>query len=498
VTHPKGRVAIREASGERSGRKRLTADLVWTAVTQVAVLFGNAFVAAVLARRAVELFGSYNLARRVAASALPVVSMGLTLGLARQLAAASAESRRSYISAGTIMLAASGCIGSVLILIGGESVSSVLLGEVNLPMVWAVWVYTLGLAASSLAYATFRGLILQGRANLTSIIGFVVVPLGVVLSSNSSTRPEVLIGAVGGGMCVWGAIQLARVWLGASVNPARALRQRIQDLASFSAPRVPGAVAQGLIMTIGPLLAQREGHALAASYLLAALAFAQLGAAAMQAFSTVLLPRVSEMYALGDHAGISRLSAAFIYVMGAFCLLGIPIGLAVARAATHVWLGPGFEPAVGAIRIVLLSIPFYVAYNVLTSVTDATVRAPVSTYAAMSGLVVTLAATFMVGTTSPAQMSVAFVMGQVVAGTWVFGVVVYRHRPRISVRELWPVAAFGALSGLGLVAVAGTDVSDVLQVLLALTAGVGGLALAALTAPAETGLPERLRRLRGA
>jgi len=498
VRHLEGRVAIRKAAAVRGERKRLFTDLVWTAVTQVAVLAGNALIAALLARRAVELFGSYNLARRVAASALPVVSLGLTLGLARQLAAASVESRRSYISAGAMMLAVSGCVGSVTIVLGGEGLSSLLLGEANPPMLWAVWVYTLGLAASSLAYATFRGLILQSSANMTSVVGFVAVPLGVVLIAGEHVSPEVLIGTVGGAMCLWGAIQLLRVWVDTRGAPVQALRHRIRDLTSFSAPRVPGAVAQGLIMTTGPLLAQRSGHVLAASYLLAALAFAQLGAAAMQAFSTVLLPRVSEMHASGDRAGISRLSSGFIYVMSTFCLVGIPIGVGAAGAVTRVWLGPEFEPAVLAIRIVLLSIPFYVAYNVLTSVTDATVRAPVSTYAAISGFGVTMAATLIMGTTSPAKMSLSFLMGQVVAGAWVFGVVVHRHRPKIRARRFGLVAVFGAVACVVLLAIARTDVPDVYQVVLALATGAGGLALAVYSAPPETGLPERLSRLRSA
>ena len=486
--------------GDRGAGTRLGTDVAWTTLTSALVIGGNALVAAVLARRAVEIFGFYSLARRIGATALPLLCLGLTLGLAKFLAAAeSDEERASYIRATVLVAGLIALLGTALIGATGDQVSVWLFGSVDLRMLWSVWLYCMGLVALSLGYAMYRGMLKQGRANLTTILGAVAAPLAVVLLLPKETPASVLVGSVGLLILAVGLASLAP-WLGpwrVGWNSGVGLWATARELVGFSSARVPGGVAQGLIMTTGPVVAARAGETLASSYLLGALAFAQVGAASLQAFSIVLLPRVSQMSSLGDKEGISRVASQFISILVVASVAGIPIGWVAASELVRLWLGPDFAPAVPAVQIVLLAIPWYVSYSVLTSVTDGAIRAPLSSYAAIAAFVLTAAVSLNVDPSNVRLLATAFFLGQLLAGGWIMAAVIFRFRPRLA----WRSVAVGLL--LGLVgawvfeAVSAQLHSAMLSSLLAVAAFLVAFLLALVFSPQWLGIKGRVQSILG-
>jgi O-antigen/teichoic acid export membrane protein len=352
----------------------------------------------------------------------------------------------------------------------------------------------------AIAYSGFRGTLRQRSANLVNVVGYVVVPLGVVLAARLSAAevsPSALIGWIGLLNIVVGLGQTARLIVTLEGAWIEGLVGRLHQLLGYSAPRVPGSVAQGLMMTLGPLVAQRGGYSIAASYLLAGLAFAQLGAAALQSFSTVLLPRVSSMHSRGDHIGVRKVTESFIQVMVIFVAVFVPFSLGSTTSLLSLWLGDLFLPSVAATRIVILAVPFYVLYSVLTSVTDALILRPVSTYAAILGLSGMLLGFLFADASSSTQLAVVFLVGQIIAGLIVAITVIAVVRPRLWPRQVVLQVFFGGAGGaavFGAESFLGSGATH-----LATTAALGIIMVIVLVmlSPAESGVRSQFSALIG-
>lgn len=493
------------ASGRTVRRSSMTADVAWTTLATIALIAGNAALAYVLARRgAVQVFGPYNLTRRLASAAMPVLLLGLNLGVARRLAQLDEGRLRRASEVAAILIAVATLSGvTLLVVVAPARCSTFVLGKVDVGLIWAMWIYTVGVALTALAYSVYRGEFLQGRANWTNLIAVVFLPLAVVTLAPGSWSAAWLLLGSGVLMCLWSAGHVA-VRLAAGVRAGvgyAQVRHESLELVRYSAPRAPGLLAAAGILAIGPTVAARGGAALVSSYLLAGMSFIQIGNAAMAGFNIVLLPRVSEMHSERRTGDIREMSGRMIFLILCLSAFAVPTLVVVCRDIVRMWLGPAFLPGVPTIQVLLLSIPALVAFSVLTSVTDAAISRPISTYAGVAGFLVCLVGSVLLPAGDSVRLAVMFVVGQSVAGAWIVGTLLVHYGPDVALPYAGSVVAIGVLCAGLLAYTTSWGGPDVL--LSAVRVGgsaaiiVGGTTAALWFAPRRLGFRPLLSRLAG-
>lgn len=421
--------APRTSSERGDGASTLSKDIVWTTVTSVAVLVGNAVLASILARRgASEMFEPYNVAKRVAASVMPLVSLGLTVGVVKYVAAQRSESaKRGVVLASLLVIVPVVLLSTALVASSPAVAARVLIGSGDVLLMWAVWLYSIALTVNTMVYAYYRAELRQSRANWANFIAMVAIPLIVVFVVPASydaaamvVTMSVCILAVNGAQIAVRAVR-ALTDAGARTEARRVMR----ELMTYSLPRIPAGLTTSLILLVGPWMARRGGDTESSAYLLAGLAVAQMVAAGLQAFGIVLLPRVSELHARGRGDDLGRVVIRLLYGGLLLSLASTPFLVAGAEALVPVWLGSEFVRAVPVVRIVALAVPGVVIFSLLRSVADGCIVSPVNTYASTAGLLLAIAVSYVAGASHPEGIAAGYTLGQLLMASWL-GLVVMR------------------------------------------------------------------------
>ncbi|TLM65725.1 MAG: hypothetical protein FDZ70_10875, partial [Actinobacteria bacterium] len=248
-----------ETSPHTAGMGR---DLVWTTLTTVAVLLGNVVIASLLAHRgAADVFGPFNLVKRISAGLLPFLTLGLTVGVVRSIAAAAGERERDAHRAAAVALSLGTTLAAGLVcLLTPGPVSSLLLGVRDPALLLALWLYSLSLVVNGLAYSFYRAELQQGRANVINI-SQTLLPLAVLALAPASWSAVRLLDLAAALVIAWsGGAMLLRVLAGAgALARPRELVASGRAMLAYSLPRVPGGVALGFMLAIGPTAANRAG-----------------------------------------------------------------------------------------------------------------------------------------------------------------------------------------------------------------------------------------------
>jgi O-antigen/teichoic acid export membrane protein len=150
----------------------------------------------------------------------------------------------------------------------------------------------------------------------------------------------------------------------------QAIKQSTKKMLAFGLPRVPaGLTFSGILMT-GPFLALRIGELKHAGFLSAAQSVLSIVQGGVVAFGLVTLPRVAQLVAgeqnhfLGEKIEVI---IGFILHLGFFATLHI---LLWSDQIIFLMLGPGYEPVIPLMRIILIALIPYLAYVFLRSIID--------------------------------------------------------------------------------------------------------------------------------
>lgn len=394
--------------------------MLWTTGTQIAVMAGIVILSGILARRgAGSVFEPYNLGKRVAATMLPLITIGLTTGAVRFIARAKDENERRATGLISIVSVVALCAAiSITFALFPELAARILVGDADVRLMWAVWLYSVALAANGLVYAFYRAEIRQTRANWESLLAVPVIPLVVVVLAPTGWDGASLLAWGAVGILVMDVPQLAsRVFRGARAvkEEPQDLQLRTRSLMSYSVPRIPAGFALAALVMVGPWIARRAGMIDSSAMVLAALAVGQMAGGAVQSMGVVLLPRVSELEGTGRRDQITVLAEKSAFGALALSVVSVPLGVALAPTLVPLWLGPGYGRAVGAVQVVMLGVPAVVLFTMLRNIADGLLHRPVNTYASLAGLAVGVGLTAAVPASEPAAVSAGWVLGQTVA-----------------------------------------------------------------------------------
>jgi len=313
-------------------------------------------------------FGEYSLSRRTISLLLPLVLLGLDVGIARYVSYAAAERSpraQGYPAAGLVIAAAAVTAVSIVLLLANQFWAQLFFGSSKYAsLVLALPLVLAGAALHGIAYGYLRGLARIQRANLLMAANYGVVPLLAIVLFGSSAA-SILV-AMGAGWAVVSLVPLFRLPM-----TTKDFRLRINELARFGVPRVPGDVFQlSLFAAPGILVAHAADIRLAGIVAFAIAALGMIGTG-LTPVSFVLLPVAARMFAAGSIAGLrTRVLQVAGLTLGTTLVFVILLEI-FAGPIVSIYLGPSFAAGADVLRLTLLAALPWGVYITLRSVIDA-------------------------------------------------------------------------------------------------------------------------------
>ena len=195
-------------------------------------------------------FSEWILARRLLAFLLPVLTLGMDVGLPRAIAKSRADGAEAYLQAAVVLVFATTLLAGAVLLPFDEWVARAVFGDsTRSHLVAPIALMAGAYAFYTLVYGYLRGRLEIMEANLVHILAFGVAPLIVLLVANSSVA--MAIAATGVAILLAaGTFLAARLRL---IEPSAAVfREQLPELVHYGAPRmrcIPAA--HGLVLVPG-------------------------------------------------------------------------------------------------------------------------------------------------------------------------------------------------------------------------------------------------------
>jgi O-antigen/teichoic acid export membrane protein len=340
-----------------------------TAVTMVSLILITQWLARGLGPTE---FGVWGLSRRVYAALTNVTTIPLGVALARGFALTDqARERRAILIAGVILAVVP---NSALLLAGallpGAGAGVLFHDPARGGLLLASLAGLVGTAGYTVVYARYRGLQQMRLANLWQLGAVGLGPLLVTWWLRDQPRADRVV--LWSGLVPCAAYLPLLGWLWAARRaPGADVQSSLRDLLRYSIPRMPGGLAFGVLMALGPLLAPYFTTLADAGYLVAAQSALRIVEAATASFAVVALPKVASLKA--------GLAAEFVQArVEDLVALSLHLGLFAtgqmilwSPEIVRVWLGEAYVPAIPIVRVMLIAVAPYLAYAVLRSVIDA-------------------------------------------------------------------------------------------------------------------------------
>lgn len=320
-------------------------------------------------------FGEYSLSRRTLSLLLPLVVLGVDVGVARYVSYAEANKSggsSAYPPAALAMLAASAGLISVVLLAFHDFWAQVFFGSPTYAgLVMAVPVLIVGGGLQVIAYSYLRGLARIQWANLFYVLNYAVVPVAAIVIFRNSV--ELMLVGLGAGWMATSVVALSRLPLN-----FHELKARIGELARFGVPRIPGDfIAMVLFAMPGILVAHSADIRVAGIVAFGIAALGMIGTA-LTPVSFVLLPFASRMFAAGSVKQLRTEMAEVVGITMAGTLVVVVIAEVFAGQIVNAYLGPGFAAGADILRLTMVGALPWGVYVTLRSVIDARHVRPVN------------------------------------------------------------------------------------------------------------------------
>lgn len=270
-------------------------------------------------------FAEWVMARRLMAFIVPVITMGMDVGLTRAIASSRENCSQSYLQAACLVVGVMAAAATIAAVPLADEISRIVFGsiahaELVLPVVFMSAAY----AFYVLLYGCLRGRIQIMEANLAHIVAYGVLPLCVISMVHES--PAQAITAIGVVAAIATGLVLVR-YLSASSSGASALSSRTRELVSYGGTRMIAAMLLMSLALIPASIAAYRSGIEAGGFVALALSVVGLAGSASAPIQLILLPMASAMWAKGQReelkVAFGRLERVIIF-LGIAALLIVP------------------------------------------------------------------------------------------------------------------------------------------------------------------------------
>jgi O-antigen/teichoic acid export membrane protein len=338
-------------------------------------------------------FSQYVLLRRTLAFALPVMTLGLEIGVPFHIAASRerpAERRAAILRASAAVLATTLGIAALVLLAFPGPVALLLFGDrATAPLVAPLAWLMVGFGCYTLVYAYERGTLRIARASALYVLCFALLPPASVLLFDDSAALS--LERLGQGVLLVCLPLAAWALLQGPATPRHELREAGEQVLRYSLPRMLQALALMAIFALPALATAHLGGVVDAGRIAFAVSLVGMAGSAFSPIGVVMLPHAADRLAAGEHR---QLREQFRRVE----LLALAGGVSFA-VVVALWAGPiarffsgGASPAlVLALRLAALGGLPYAYYIAARALIDAGIPRGVNARNAGAALLALLA-----------------------------------------------------------------------------------------------------------
>lgn len=324
--------------------------------------------------------GEYSLAKRVIGLFQPILLLGLGMGMTRYIALAKDSKQRSnYIRVGASIIALSVSLCFVLMNVADGYFAKIFLGSYSYSgLVRPISFLVAGLTAHAVVSSCLRGSQFARAFNLLDIVNLALLPVIILLFVKNLT--------VAGLMSVIGISTFVIALLFGSFFVRDLFTDRsswefvkpLRELFVYSSPRFLNGFVYAAFFSLGPIFATHFMPIRDVGYLSVSQSLLGTIGALVAPLGIILLPKIASLISQKRDAEIqenlNHLISATIY-----CSLFVLTQMLIfTDTIINYWLGPQFIDSVVAMRIILVSIPFYLFCGTAGNVLEAAKVEPVN------------------------------------------------------------------------------------------------------------------------
>jgi O-antigen/teichoic acid export membrane protein len=357
-------------------------DILLSGVTQAAILAANLIMVSLISKwMGLAELGEYLLLKRVSTWLVTSAQLGLGIALAREIACivnnTELRANQCFATAFTLTIPLLAVISGVAVFVP-RSLAQLLFNSQEADLIYGLVLLLSGSVLQALVFGYYRGLQKMRHANMVQLGVLVLIPLLTLVAVRSYRSAPLLIEATG--VCM---VALSVAWSVPILFKSRDFTTHfVPDtrlLLGYGVVRVPGDIACGALLTLGPMLVSHYASMEQLSYMLLGITCLSMTGLAFWPVVMLLLAKVSKL--LGEE----RLDDVKVYVQhlrSAVLQLSV---LATTQALVFIgplvrwWLGPSSLPGVPVICIIMLAIPGFMYYYAMRSVLDAASTTPYNT-----------------------------------------------------------------------------------------------------------------------
>lgn len=315
-------------------------------------------------------FASYSLVRRNLSFFMPLMFLGLAVGIPRFVSFNLGDNKKNggFFMAGTIILLVSVVIICSALIIFKGTMAELLFGDRNFSyLIYPFVTLIIGIAMHSLAYSYLRGLMQMNTANA---LQFINLGIGVVAAFFLSHQLTEVIYFTGFFWIFTASIFMIYIYRNISFNKKELIANG-QELFKYSIARVPGDMAMAALFSLPSLFITHYFGIIPAGYLAFGITLLNMAGAAFSPVSLLLLPKISKLASEKKYRVVFSNTDKIILVTLLLSVVVITIFEFFATPIIHLYLKGASAELINTARIVALGIPGYTIYIVLRSVLDA-------------------------------------------------------------------------------------------------------------------------------
>jgi O-antigen/teichoic acid export membrane protein len=315
-------------------------------------------------------FASYSLIRRNLSFFIPVLFLGLAVGIPRFISYNHEDKMKSgnYFLAGCIVLFLSLLLFSIIVFALKNQLAQLLFGDSKYYyLMYPLLAMTYGLSLHSVIYAYLRGSLKMNYANLLQILNLGIGILVVFLFTKHLVYVIYLTSII------WSLTSLIFfVFIFSKLQySGKEILASAKELLRYSTPRVPGDLALASLLTVPSIIVAHYVGIVPAGFLAFGITILNMAGAAFSPVSLLLLPSVSKLASENRYLEIFANTKKIIGITLLLSVVAVLVFELFASFILKIYLGNAPEELVNTTRLIALGIPGYTIYIVLRSVLDA-------------------------------------------------------------------------------------------------------------------------------
>jgi O-antigen/teichoic acid export membrane protein len=442
-------------------------DLFTTGFSQIGViLFGVLVLKIMAAVLSQENFGLFILIRRWIVVLLPVVTLNLSIGLARYVSF-DKEKARFYLHISLTITTVLSTLLFILLILFNKTFSIWFFKSANYShLVFLLALFLFAHMIHLITYSYFRGKMDMNTANAMRLLftGFPVLMGGIILILGINDYSTILY-LYFSIYSIWGVVTsiyfLRKEY---SLHLFKTIFQKMaafnfkesHNLFMYSLVRIPSLIFYSLIFSFPVFIATYKLSITAAGYMGIVVAVLQLLGIFCMPFNLIFLPKFSSLVKNKQMENIKNYSLIILDFIFTFLPILVVMLFGLTRYIILIWFGPSYLTAVNSVAAAILASMFYLGYSLIRGVLDGLFESPFVNIINLAGFLTVSVLCLLIGT-SIFELSIALSSGLFILG--VVSIFILVKKLQLSIP--W-ITGLKALVGCGLIFLLLTVVDNML------------------------------------